>query len=176
MPKAKCHMSNVKISALPALFIGRFQPFHLGHLDAIKQILKKHKKVIIGIGSSQYKTQPKNPFSAKLRMKMIKNSLIEAGISNKRFCVVKIPDIHNSNRWVAHIERLSPRFDVVYSGTQKVQKLFKAAKKYKVVSPKMNFKISATQIRIMMKHGKNWSVFVPMPVVKIIKNQWISIL
>ena len=35
---------NAKIFLKTCAFIGRFQPFHLGHLDAIKQILKWHKK------------------------------------------------------------------------------------------------------------------------------------
>ena len=36
------------------LYVGRFQPFHLGHLEAIKHILKKVDTVIIAIGSAQY--------------------------------------------------------------------------------------------------------------------------
>ncbi|HDM88409.1 MAG TPA: nicotinamide-nucleotide adenylyltransferase, partial [Candidatus Bathyarchaeota archaeon] len=36
------------------LFIGRFQPPHLGHLHAIKQALEECDELIIVIGSSQY--------------------------------------------------------------------------------------------------------------------------
>ena len=38
---------------MTALFIGRFQPFHKGHLAAIKWILKKEGKIFIVIGSNQ---------------------------------------------------------------------------------------------------------------------------
>jgi len=57
-----------------ALFIGRFQPFHSGHLDAIKQI--SEEEIIIGIGSSQYSKTEENPYSFEERKKMIKKSRI----------------------------------------------------------------------------------------------------
>jgi len=36
-----------------ALIIGRFQPFHLGHLLLIKEAAKEADIIVIGIGSSQ---------------------------------------------------------------------------------------------------------------------------
>ena len=36
-----------------ALFIGRFQPLHHGHIYILTKILKTYKKLKIGIGSSQ---------------------------------------------------------------------------------------------------------------------------
>jgi cytidyltransferase-like protein len=38
---------------MPAIFVGRFQPFHKGHLKAIRWILKREKEIFIVIGSSQ---------------------------------------------------------------------------------------------------------------------------
>lgn len=32
------------------LFVGRFQPFHLGHLHVIKELLEKVDELIIAIG------------------------------------------------------------------------------------------------------------------------------
>ena len=52
---------------MTALFIGRFQPFHSGHVDAIKQI--SEKEIIIGIGSSQYSGTDDNPYSFEERKK-----------------------------------------------------------------------------------------------------------
>jgi nicotinamide-nucleotide adenylyltransferase len=56
-----------------ALFIGRFQPFHPGHLDAIKQI--SEPEIIIGIGSSQYSKTTDNPYSFAERKTMIEQNL-----------------------------------------------------------------------------------------------------
>ena len=57
-----------------ALYIGRFQPPHLGHISVIKEILKKYDSVIIGIGSAQEKGTYENPFSAAER---ISSNLLE---------------------------------------------------------------------------------------------------
>lgn len=50
------------MKAKTALFVGRFQPFHLGHLKVIKDILKKNDFIVIAIGSSDEKNTDKNPF------------------------------------------------------------------------------------------------------------------
>ena len=36
-----------------ALFIGRFQPLHKGHIAVIKNLMKKYDKVLVGIGSAE---------------------------------------------------------------------------------------------------------------------------
>ena len=46
-----------------ALFIGRFQPLHHGHVYVLGNILKSYKKVKIGIGSSQLSNTPNDPFT-----------------------------------------------------------------------------------------------------------------
>ena len=60
---------------MKALFIGRFQPFHIGHLKVILEASKKYKKIIIGIGSSQYCNTIDNPFTYEERKLMIDESL-----------------------------------------------------------------------------------------------------
>jgi len=59
------------------LMMGRFQPFHLGHLDLVRQILKECDEVVIAITSSQFNYLEKDPFTAGERIEMIHNSLIE---------------------------------------------------------------------------------------------------
>lgn len=123
-----------------ALFIGRFQPFHNGHLDAIWQI--KEKTIIIGVGSSQYSGKADNPYSFNKRKKMI-----ETAVGNDLYyLVIAIPDIHNDKKWVKHVEKIVGDFDVVYTGNERVKKLFKD-KNYKVIMIKKNIDISATELR-----------------------------
>lgn len=155
---------------LPALFIGRFQPFHKGHLNVVKQMLRRYPKIIMGIGSAQFAGVPKNPFHAAQRAQMIRKSLRAAHIPARKFTIVKIPDIHNDNRWVAHVEKLAPRFGDVWSGTQKVQKLFRKDGKHNVVRPKFNLSISGTKIRALMKTKKKWQRLVPSAVAKILMS------
>jgi nicotinamide-nucleotide adenylyltransferase len=133
-----------------ALFIGRFQPFHLGHLDAIKQITEQN--IIIGIGSSQYSKTEDNPYSFEERKQMIKQALEELNIN---YTVVAIPDIHNEENWVNHIEKIANKFDVIYTGNDVVKKLF-AQKNYPVKLLKINIPISGTEIRKKMRENKKY--------------------
>src|SRR3989339_862193 len=121
-----------------ALFIGRFQPFHSGHLDAIKQI--SEEEIIVGIGSSQYSKTEENPYSFEERKKMIKKSL--AGL-NINYRIIAIPDIHDAKNWVAHVKKIVGKFDVVYTGNNFVKQLFEE-KKYKVKPIKIKIKTSGS--------------------------------
>ena len=51
--------------------IGRFQPFHLGHLEAIKFALSKVEHLHLAIGSSNKSHEKRNPFTDDERKKMI---------------------------------------------------------------------------------------------------------
>lgn len=57
------------------VFIGRFQPFHQGHLHNIKHGLAYCQKLIILIGSAYRSRSIKNPFTFEERQKMIRNDL-----------------------------------------------------------------------------------------------------
>ncbi|PLX26152.1 quinolinate synthase [Candidatus Parcubacteria bacterium] len=126
---------------MKALFIGRFQPFHDGHLDAIKQI--SESEIIIGVGSSQYSETDDNPQSFEERKKNIESNL--DGL-NLNYQIIAIPDIHNENEWVNHVKNTVGEFDTVYTGNDVVKKLFEE-KNYNVKMIKKNINISATEIR-----------------------------
>ncbi|MBT4120611.1 MAG: quinolinate synthase NadA [Candidatus Magasanikbacteria bacterium] len=128
-----------------ALFIGRFQPFHEGHLDAIKQI--SEDEIIIGIGSSQYSDTSENPHSFKERKSMIEKSLQN---SNTNYKIIAIPDIHDENNWIDHVKNIAGNFDVVYTGNDWVEELFEE-KNIQVKKLKININISGTKIRNMKK-------------------------
>lgn len=58
-----------------AIYIGRFQPVHHGHLDSMKQALEKAKFLLILIGSADISRTEKNPFTVEERQKLIINAL-----------------------------------------------------------------------------------------------------
>lgn len=111
-----------------ALIIGRFQPFHKGHLYAIKYVYERHGKFIIGIGSALTSHTLKNPFTAGERLKMIFLALDEAGIKRVNYYVVLIPDTEVHAGWVSIVRSLVPEFDVVYSNDPLTKRLFKESK------------------------------------------------
>ena len=105
-----------------ALFIGRFQPFHKGHIYCVKKLLKSFDEVIIVVGSAQESRTKKNPFTAGERVEMIRLSF-KSELS--RILILPVPDINNHLYWVSHILSYVPKFDEVYSNNELVLELFK---------------------------------------------------
>lgn len=137
-----------------ALYIGRFQPFHLGHLDAIKQIFADEEigLLLIAIGSAENPLTGDNPLNAAEREEIIVRTLKEAKISAKKYTIIPVSDINNPPRWVAHLKALLPPFDIAYSGEKAIRDLFSAAGvKAKVL--KKNKPFSASLVRQKMQNG-----------------------
>lgn len=151
------------------LFIGRFQPFHLGHLAVLKEIDSRNdvEEIIISVGSSQYVGTAENPYSYEQRVKMIEAVCKQE--LHKKCRVVAIPDVHSNDIWVGHVAKLIGQFDEVYTGNNLVRRLF-LAKNYQV-RPVNNYQgISATKIRKMINQGdQTWKKLVPAVVVDLIK-------
>ena len=153
-----------------ALYVGRFQPFHLGHLDAIKQILKKEKYLIIAIGSGQYSFEKENPFTASERYQMIEKALLEAKIPPKSYTIIPMLNVDNYDIWANYVEMILPPYKNVYSGSKIVQTLYKNQSKHPVKTVKFNKKIHSTLIRKNISENKKWSQMVPKSVYEFIKN------
>jgi len=150
-----------------ALFIGRFQPFHKGHLEVIKNVSKEYDKIIIGIGSSQYSNTKENPFTSEERRKMIKKSLDDINIKN--YEIIMIPDIHNPPKWVDHILSIVSNFNVVISNNSLTKRLF--SKKGYVVKETPLYeknKYSGKEIRKKIIKDEPWKNLVTHEVYNII--------
>ncbi len=150
------------------LFIGRFQPFHKGHLSKIKSIKKLCRELVIGIGSSQSYGTRENPFSAKLRLKIIKVALKSANVDKKGINFIIVPDFGSDEDWFECVDKLSPNIDVVFSGNPWVKKVFKRHNIIVVNSKRANG-ISGTKVRKLIRECKNWEGLVPQSVLKEIK-------
>ena len=146
------------------IFIGRFQPFHIGHLSVIYQMSQEVDEIIIGIGSAQYFDTEYNPFTADERELMIRKSLN----IDKPYQIFKLNDLNDFPRWVPYVEYVCPKFDVVYSGNTIVKQLFEE-REYKTVQPNNIKKISATEIRKMMLENKTWKEYLPEGAISIIE-------
>ncbi|MHA1439713.1 MAG: nicotinamide-nucleotide adenylyltransferase [Promethearchaeota archaeon] len=151
-----------------ALFIGRFQPFHLGHLLLIEKILKTFKKLKIGIGSAQLSHTENDPFTSEERKQFIISTLQSKQISKEKYEIIEIPDIFNSEKWIAHVQSLVGEFNVLFSNSDWVRNL--AQNEGIIVANKEFFdkeKYNGTNIRNLIKKGNNlWKNLVPKEVVK----------
>lgn len=79
-----------------SLYIGRFQPFHDGHVWCINEMLKKDEKVCIAV-MDIHKLEPKNnPYTYEQvfdRISKVMNKEIQSG----QIIIMKIPAIHSVN-------------------------------------------------------------------------------
>lgn len=83
-----------------AVFVGRFQPFHKGHLYNITQSLKVSHKLLINIGSSFNAPNIKNPFTFEQRKQMIKADLAIAEVELSRIMIEPLADYYyQEEKW-----------------------------------------------------------------------------
>ena len=152
-----------------ALFVGRFQPFHLGHLKAIKEILGENERIVIAIGSSQASGTGENPFSFEERERMIREALESEGIRN--FGIIGVPDFNDDRKWALEIQKRC-RFDRVYSRNPWTIRCFRGlgipVKSHGIYERE---KYSATEIRKRMAEGSEWENLVAEKVVACIKKR-----
>ena len=142
------------------LMMGRFQPFHLGHLEAVKFALSKVEMLWIGIGSSNKPSEKNNPFTADERKEMILSS-IDTSISN-RIQIFFIPDLENHEKWIENIDLIVPDYDAVYTNDELTQSLYsKRGKKVITVSFKDREVLSGTNIRNKIQSDQDWQTLVP---------------
>jgi len=105
-----------------ALFIGRFQPFHHGHMFAIKKLLKKYNEVVVVLGSSEDSYSAENPFTCGERLEMMRLCFTRSELG--RIIMVPVPDVNDNRIWVDHVFMHIPAIDDVYSNNQLVKMLF----------------------------------------------------
>ena len=150
------------------LILGRFQPFHLGHLKLIEAVKDDNLELIICIGSAQEGRTKDNPFTIEERRIMV-----EAMVSclDCEYQIYEIPDVNSNDLYVSHLETFVPEFDTVYSGNSLVLKLFKAAG-YRTVMPEMvNREVwEGAAIRQAMMENGEWETAVPHQIVDIIHD------
>lgn len=141
------------------LFIGRFQPFHLGHIAAIKFALTNVDELIIVIGSSQASYDQQNPFTAGERLSMIKDSLnADTLIDCKKTLIVPVPDTNVHSTWTHSVDMLVPKYDVVFTNNAFTGYLF-IQRNIPVTEPKLLNRndLSGTEIRRRMLKNIKWT-------------------
>jgi len=163
-----------------ALYIGRFQPFHNGHLSIIKQILKENDRVIIVIGSAEKNFIQNNPLTAGERYTLINKALQEAKVKAEKYCIIPVRNVNNYALWVNHINIYVPSYETLYTGSKIVKTCYE--NKYnplhnKKTGPKIIqlnrslIPVSATKVRDAMLHDKDWQSLVPSSVAETL-DKW----
>ncbi|MDD5111178.1 MAG: nicotinamide-nucleotide adenylyltransferase [Candidatus Altiarchaeota archaeon] len=153
---------------MKALFVGRFQPFHNGHLKAIDYVSRIADSIVIGVGSSQESNTLENPFSYEERKEMIEKSL---KVPAAKFSVHPIPDFGDEAKWVAYIRANLPAFDTVFTNAPREKKIFRNANVPVLSVPLYDRTLcNATDIRRKMSSKDKWEALVPKETASVIKK------
>jgi nicotinamide-nucleotide adenylyltransferase len=153
------------------LYVGRFQPFHLGHLEAVKYILSRVDELVIVVGSAHESHTQENPFTAGERITMIRLALREAKIDANRYTVLPLPDAEFHKVWVSHLLSQTPSFDLVFTNEPLTGRLLKEAGMRVEKIPMFNRgAYTATEVRKRIIEGKNWEELLPKSVAAYVKQ------
>ena len=86
------------------VFIGRFEPFHNGHLAVARKALELGQKLIIIIGSANAPRTIKNPWTVSERATMIRMAL--KGYED-RLIIGQVRDhLYNEDQWITDVQRV----------------------------------------------------------------------
>ena len=151
------------------LLIGRFQPFHLGHLEALQFALSKVDKLWVGLGSSNKPVQKNNPFSAEERKQMILSSIDDT--MKEKISIYFIPDLDNHVKWIEKIDTIVPKFDIVFSNDELTKHLYSKRSVQVIAIPFLNRNVlSGTNIRDLIISDQKWDNLVPQGTRNFLKN------
>lgn len=85
-----------------AVVIGRFQPFHLGHLALLEHALSAAPRALLVVGSAPGPRVAKNPFTAEERIAAIQSSLTPDQRARVSFAMVR--DYYDEPRWAGAVK------------------------------------------------------------------------
>ncbi len=146
-----------------ALFIGRFQPFHNGHLYCLKKCLEIAESVVFAVGSSQESGTENNPWDYKLRKRMVCEVLREMNIVDRIDRICSCPDNPSDIVWLKELKKRAGAFDVVVSNNDWVLSIFREAG-YSVYESGLHNRdeLEGVKIRALMRAGdEDWKKRVP---------------
>ncbi len=86
------------------IYIGRFQPFHLGHLRTLNLALEKTKQVILILGSHRVAADTRNPWRSPERIAMIQSCLTPEALQRIHFLTVR-DWLYSDNLWLAAVQQ-----------------------------------------------------------------------
>ena len=153
------------------LYIGRFQPLHIGHESIIRKMLDECKQVIIAVGSSQESSTKRNPFTFEQREDLITNVFYRERLTEqlKIMPLEDREDPSNDASWGDYVfQKVYQRFyvfpDAVYEGAESERNNWYDNQNVEIVRvPRTEIPVSATLVREAIKNGPSISEHMLLP-------------
>jgi cytidyltransferase-like protein len=162
---------------------GRFQPFHLGHLEYLRGAAARSDEVFIGItnpdperirpeASDPLRHLPEsNPYTYVERLLMVKAAAADAGIAAERVHVIPFP-VNEPELWDAYVPRDVVQFIRLFSGWggTKLQRLREAGYEVVVLDEGAEKEVSGADVREALREGGAWQRLVPPGVARVLRQ------
>lgn len=145
-----------------ALFMGRFQPFHNGHLMVLRRALGVSESVVIAIGSVNL-VDLNNPLSYDERVRIIESVVSEEHIAKRITKIVGVKDYPDDKRWAREVISQAGEFDIVVGNNDWTNDVLEA-EGYEILRTEMfdRDQLEGAKIRELYKRGdKEWVSRVP---------------
>lgn len=150
------------------LLVGRFQPFHKGHLQLIKKSFNYINTMIIGVGSVG-KVDADNFLSFKERKAMLKMVIKKEGWDDKVNKIVPLKDFNNDKLWLEHSLEVCGKIDVVIGNNEWTNGIFERGG-YPVLrlGYYKRYLYEGVKIRKLMQEGGDWENRLPKYIVPLL--------
>jgi cytidyltransferase-like protein len=162
---------------------GRFQPFHLGHLEYLRGAAERSDEVYVGITNpdpSRVKPEPSdparhlpesNPWSYSERMLMVKAAAADLGLDLA--CVHPIPfPVNEPELWPAYVPAGVTQYIRLFSdwGGTKLDRLREAGYEVVVLDEGTEKEISGAAVREALRSNGDWESLVPPGVRRVLRS------
>ena len=141
------------------LYLGRFQPFHIGHVSIINQMLCECDTIAIAIGSAQESGTERNPLSFLFRSILIQETCLDYLDRIKFYAIYDRETYSDDSTWGQYVLNvLNDQYnvipDIIYKGDDKVNTVWYKDCNIPVVTVSRNsIPISGTELRKTILEG-----------------------
>lgn len=142
---------------MTAVFLGRFQPFHIGHLSIVEKILESYPSLVLIIGSSEKSGTDENPWSYQERLSIIVENLSEELLS--RVTIYPLADVPDDDIWCENLKKIIPHNNVLFTGNEWVRDICTRHNIQTDWIDSYMIDISGTKIREMIRNKEDVSAF-----------------
>ncbi len=140
---------------MTAVFLGRFQPFHIGHLSIVEKILETYPRLILIVGSSETSGTEENPWTYRERCSIITESLPEVLLS--RITLYPLPDVPDDDSWCENLKTIIPHKSILFTGNEWVRNICERHAIQTDWIDSYAIDISGTKIREMIRNKEDVS-------------------
>lgn len=162
---------------------GRFQPFHLGHLEYLRGAAERSEEVFVGITNpdpARIRPEPSdplrhlpesNPWTYAERLLMVKAAAGELRLELTRVHVVPFP-VNEPELWPAYVPDRVTQYIRLFSewGGTKIERMRAAGYEVVVLDEGAEKGVSGADVRAALREGRDWEALVPPGVARVIRD------